>query len=189
MIRQTVASAVLVSALALSAPSRAQLVETSAQPSTDLNANWSATAGRPPDRATPSSSSRRVARGSAHVLEGSVTSGATWGSTSVFNYGLEGNHDDRRLVSISPFRTPHPGDHRRHRVRLPDAAGRIPLRQPRQQRRRDVRPGRTGRLRRRLPRQPAPHAGRRERTFPCSSPSPIPRASCSARSSAPERST
>src|SRR6266478_1388537 len=46
MIRHTVASAVLVSALGLSAPSRAQLVETSIQPSTDLNANWSATAGQ-----------------------------------------------------------------------------------------------------------------------------------------------
>jgi len=46
MIRHTVASAVLVSALGLSAPSRAQLVETSIQPSTDANANWSATAGQ-----------------------------------------------------------------------------------------------------------------------------------------------
>src|SRR2546428_3143007 len=46
MIRQTVASAVLVLALALSAPSRAQLVETSIQPSTEANATWSATAGQ-----------------------------------------------------------------------------------------------------------------------------------------------
>ena len=45
MIRQTVASAVLVLALALSAPSRAQLVESSIQPSTEANATWSATAG------------------------------------------------------------------------------------------------------------------------------------------------
>src|SRR2546421_10504471 len=46
LIRHAVASAVLVSALALSAPSRAQLVETRIQPSTDANANWSATAGQ-----------------------------------------------------------------------------------------------------------------------------------------------